>query len=85
VAPAPAPAITDGHGLWPTPGADGITKQVETALIAAESAADLEIIKAGYNGALTAVLNHWKSDRRYDLLMSKVAILKGTGQGGGNG
>jgi hypothetical protein len=82
---APAPAPTDGHGLWLTPGADPATAEVELALIAAESADDLELIKASYNGSLTAVMRQWQQDRRYDLLMSKVAILKGTGQGGGNG
>jgi phage/plasmid-associated DNA primase len=82
---APAPAPTDGHGLWLTPGADAATAEVELALIAAESADDLELIKASYNGSLTAVMAQWKQDRRYDLLLSKVAILKGTGQGGGNG
>jgi hypothetical protein len=30
-------------------------------------------------------MRQWKQDRRYDLLMGKVAILKGTGQGGGHG
>jgi hypothetical protein len=81
---APAPAPTDGHGLWLTPGADAATAEVELALIAAESADDLELIKASYNGGLTAVMAQWKQDRRYDLLINKVAILKGD-KGGGNG